>query len=59
MLLRAMPKKTTTTVNQNHNGQYQVTIPKAMGDALELAGEEVEWDIISSTKLALDKDTDE
>lgn len=50
-----MPKRTTTTVSQNSNGQYQVTIPKAMGDALELANEEVEWDIISSSKLALEK----
>lgn len=54
-----MPKRTTTRVSQNENGQYQVTIPKPMGDALDLAGEEVEWDIVSSTKLALDKDTDE
>lgn len=53
-----MPKRTTTKVSQNSNGQYQVTIPKAMGDALNLAGEDVEWDIVSSSKLALEK-TDE
>lgn len=29
-----------------------------MGDALDLAGEEVEWDIVSSSKLAREK-TDE
>jgi len=50
-----MPKKTTTTVSQNSNGQYQVTIPKAMGDALDLAGEEVDWGIESSSKLSLQK----
>ena len=50
-----MPKRTTTTVSQNSNGQYQVTIPKAMGDALDLGGEEVEWGIESSTKLSLEK----
>lgn len=53
-----MPKRTTTKVSQNSNGQYQVTIPKAMGDALELAGHDVEWGIESSTKLSLEK-TDE
>jgi len=50
-----MPKRTTTTVSQNDNGQYQVTIPKAMGDALDLAGEEVEWGIESSSKLSLNR----
>lgn len=50
-----MPKKTTTRVSQNSNGQYQVTIPKAMGDALDLDGEAVEWGIESSTKLSLEK----
>ena len=50
-----MPKRTTTTVSQNSNGQYQVTIPKAMGDALDLGGEEVEWGIESSSKLSLKK----
>lgn len=53
-----MPKTTTTTVSQNSNGQYQVTIPKAMADALELAGEEVTWGIESSSKLSLER-TDE
>lgn len=53
-----MPKRTTTKVSQNSNGQYQVTIPKAMGDALNLDGEKVAWDIVSSTKLALEKADD-
>lgn len=50
-----MPKRTTTRVSQNQNGQYQVTIPKAMADALDLAGKEVEWGIESSTKLSMEK----
>ena len=54
-LLAIVPKTTTTTVTQNENGQYQVTIPKAMGDALELAGAPVKWDIVSGSKLAFEK----
>lgn len=50
-----MPKRTTTRVSQNQNGQYQVTIPKAMADALDLAGKEVVWGIESSTKLSMEK----
>lgn len=38
-----MPKTRTTTVSQNDNGQYQVTIPKALGDFFELDGKQVEW----------------
>lgn len=49
-----MPNQTTTTVSQNSNGQYQVTIPKAMGDALDLAGENVAWGIESSSKLSFE-----
>jgi hypothetical protein len=44
-----MPKTTTTTVSQNANGQYQVTIPKHLGDALELDGKELAWRIGTST----------
>ena len=29
-------------VNQNQNGQYQTTIPKALGDALDLKGNHTE-----------------
>lgn len=53
-----MPETTKTTVSQNTQGQYQVTIPKAMGDALELAGEKVEWGIESGEKLSLKKADD-
>lgn len=50
-----MPKTTTTTVSQNQNGQYQVTIPKALGDALDLDDEAVEWRIESGSRLSLEK----
>lgn len=53
-----MPKTTTTTVSQNANGQYQVTIPKALADALQLDGEAVEWSIESGRTLALTKSDD-
>ncbi|WP_176697314.1 hypothetical protein [Halorubrum sp. SD626R] len=48
-----MPKTTTTTVTRNAEGQYQVTIPKALADAMDLADEKVEWDVISSRKLEI------
>lgn len=38
-----MPKTTTTTVSQNSEGQYQVTIPKSVGDYHDLAAKRVEW----------------
>lgn len=50
-----MPKRSTITVSQNANGQYQETIPKPIRDGLALTGEAIEWDIISSTKLAPEK----
>jgi hypothetical protein len=50
-----MPKTTKTTVSQNQNGQYQVTVPKALADALDLDGAQVEWGIESGSKLSLQK----
>lgn len=50
-----MPKTTKTTVSKNKEGQYQVTIPKALGDAMNLEGSKVEWKINSSEKLELKK----
>lgn len=46
-----MPKTTTTTVTQNENGQYQVTVPKGLGDAMQLAGAKVEWAVDSQNAL--------
>lgn len=53
-----MPKTTTTTVNQNEAGQYTVTVPRAFGDALELDGRKVVWEIISANKLAFEPSDD-
>jgi len=49
-----MPKTTKTTVNQNQEGQYQVTVPKALGDALGLAGKKVKWRIDSGKALRME-----
>jgi len=48
-----MPKTTTTTVNRNSEGQYQVTIPKALADARDLDGKKVEWKAESGTALIM------
>lgn len=49
-----MPKTTTTTVNQGENGQYQTTIPKALGDALNLADKQVSWSIETGSALRME-----
>lgn len=46
-----MPKTTKTTVNRNSEGQYQTTIPKALGDAMDLDGKKIEWKIESGSAL--------
>ena len=53
-----MPKTTKTTVHQGQNGQYKATIPKALGDALELDGERVEWRVAAQNKLEMKKTDD-
>lgn len=53
-----MPKTSSTIVNQGENGQYKVTVPKALGDALNLDGEKVEWDIHSGSALIMRKADD-
>jgi len=42
---------TKTRVNQGANGQYKVTIPKGVADAMELGGERLEWKVKSATTL--------
>lgn len=49
-----MPKTTTTTVSKSSNDQYQVTIPKALGDALDLEGKQVTWDVASGKALRME-----
>jgi len=46
-----MPETTTTTVHQDKDGYYSVRVPKALGDALSLAGAKVEWEINSGNSL--------
>lgn len=50
-----MPKTTTTTVQQDKDGYYNVRVPKALGDALNLAGKKVAWEVESGNKLSLTK----
>lgn len=42
---------TKTTVHRGENGQYKVTIPKAIGDGFDLDGAEIDWRAISGNKL--------
>lgn len=42
---------TRTTVNQQKNGQYRTTIPKAIGDGFELDGVRLDWSMVSGNKL--------
>lgn len=53
-----MPETTKTTVNQGENGQYKTTIPKSLGDAMDLDGEKLEWKVKSSSKLEAKKTDD-
>ncbi len=48
-----MPKTTKTKVFQNEHGQYQVTIPKPVADALSLKGKTVEWKVDSAKSLRM------
>lgn len=43
-----------TTVQKTKNGQYIVTIPKAMAEARYEGGEEVVWTPTSATALRMD-----
>lgn len=49
-----MPETTKTTVNRNKNGQYQTTVPKALGDALDLDGKKVVWKVESARALKME-----
>ena len=43
-----------TRVHQAANGQYRVTVPKGIGEAMDLDGKRVEWTIASSQKLEME-----
>ncbi len=53
-----MPKTTITTVQQGGDRYYSVRVRRALGDALSLAGEEVEWEINSGDSLIVRKTDD-
>lgn len=40
-----------TTVSQGSNGQYKVTIPKGVADAMDLDGARLEWKVKSGNAL--------
>lgn len=49
-----------TTVNKSENDQYQVTIPKALAEGLDLEnGDKVEWKIQSGSALRMQKSEEE
>jgi hypothetical protein len=48
---RTIHAMTKTRVNQGANGQYKVTIPKGVADAMKLGGERLEWKVKSATTL--------
>jgi bifunctional DNA-binding transcriptional regulator/antitoxin component of YhaV-PrlF toxin-antitoxin module len=50
-----MPK-TRTTISVNRQLQYQVTIPKALAEAMGFKkGDKVEWGVISADSLVMRK----
>lgn len=40
-----------TNVSKGANGQYKVTIPKGLAEAMDLDGETLEWKVKSSSAL--------
>lgn len=51
-----MPETTKTTVTQDKDGYYRVRVPKALGDALDLANAKVQWEVESQSALKITKD---
>ena len=40
-----------TRVSQGANGQYKVTVPKGLAEAMGLGGKRLEWEVQSASKL--------
>lgn len=40
-----------TNVSRGKNGQYKVTVPKGIGEAMNLNGKRFEWEIKSGSRL--------
>lgn len=43
-----MPK---TRISQGSNGQYKVTVPKGIADAMDLDGKRIDWKVKSGSTL--------
>lgn len=54
-----MPETTKTTVVQDSEGYYRVRVPKSLGDAMDLAGEKVEWSVDSGRSLKITRVDDD
>lgn len=50
-----MPK---TRVSQGTNGQYKVTVPKGIAEAMDLDGKRLDWKIKSGNTLEVTVDDD-
>ncbi|WP_199241231.1 hypothetical protein [Halorubrum sp. SS7] len=42
---------TKTRVSQGANGQYKVTVPKGLAEAMELDGKRLDWKVKSGSSL--------
>jgi len=40
-----------TKIHKGSNGQYKVTVPQGIGDAMNLDRASVEWTVVSGDKL--------
>ena len=40
-----------TRVNQGANGQYKVTVPKGLAEAMDLNGKRLDWKVKSGSSL--------
>lgn len=42
-----------TRIHQGSNGQFKTTVPKGIGEAMDLDGKRVEWQVESAATLKL------
>ncbi len=42
---------TKTRVSQGANGQYKVTVPKGLAEAMDLGGKRLDWKVKSGSSL--------
>jgi hypothetical protein len=46
-----MPK---TNVSRGSNGQYKVTVPKGIAEAMDMEGKRLDWSIKSGSRLEVE-----